>query len=298
LQRIFKLFSLFCLFACSGIMNGIDTIEWDPSTDPHLPTEGRFDVNTFTRGKAFMKAALQRRLGLKEDSNAALAVFVGRLTEQKGVDLLLGTIPVLFAGSPSGRPQIGSPSATHHSGDSQPRDVHAPPPPLQMAMLGSGEQWMQTALSGLSHLYPGQAVGVPCFSEELAHWMLAAADYVLVPSRFEPCGLVAQCGARYGAVPIVNAVGGLKDLVSPDVGLALPAPSSTGGAAERRVDVHRWAEALRGAAKDAGEPLHRAMQRRGMSLDLSWRGPALEWERVLHRLASLRSAKEQHKGEG
>lgn len=76
---------------------------------------------------------------------------------------------------------------------------------------------MEAALGGLEQSFRGQAAGVTAFSEELAHWIMAGCDYLLVPSRFEPCGLVAQCAVRYGAVPIVTAVGGLKDLVGPEV---------------------------------------------------------------------------------
>lgn len=98
---------------------------------------------------------------------------------------------------------------------------HAPQPCLIPALPTptpcAPQPWMESALEGLSQSFAGQAAGLTTFSEELAHWIMAAADYVLVPSRFEPCGLVAQCAARYGAVPIVTAVGGLKDLVTPEV---------------------------------------------------------------------------------
>ena len=92
------------------------------------------------------------------------------------------------------------------------------PPPLQLVVLGTGDAWMEGALQGLGCSFPGQAAGLPTFSEELAHWVMAGCDYILVPSRFEPCGLVAQTAVRYGAVPVVTAVGGLKDLVTPEVG--------------------------------------------------------------------------------
>ena len=88
---------------------------------------------------------------------------------------------------------------------------------LQVALLGTGEPWMERALATLSSSFPGRAAGVPKFDELLAHLLMAAADYVIVPSRFEPCGLVAQSAARYGAVPIVTAVGGLRDFVTPEV---------------------------------------------------------------------------------
>ena len=80
-----------------------------------------------------------------------------------------------------------------------------------------GEHWMERCLRQSSQVFPGQALGLPTFSEEAAHQLLAAADYLVVPSRFEPCGLVAPHGQRYGAVPIVASVGGLKDVVTPEV---------------------------------------------------------------------------------
>lgn len=95
--------------------------------------------------------------------------------------------------------------------------------PLQLSSAaGTGDSWMEGALSSIGQQYPGKACGMPVFSEEAAHLLLAAADYLMVPSRFEPCGLVAQYALRYGAVPIVTATGGLRDIVSPEV---CPAPS-------------------------------------------------------------------------
>ncbi len=82
---------------------------------------------------------------------------------------------------------------------------------------GAGDFWMEFVLGQMSSMLPGQAVGLPHFSEEAAHLLLAAADYLLVPSRFEPCGLVALCALRYGAVPIATRAGGLQDIVTPKV---------------------------------------------------------------------------------
>ena len=80
-----------------------------------------------------------------------------------------------------------------------------------------GEQWMQHGLQGLSLTFPRSAVGLPFFSEQAAHLLMAAADYLIIPSRFEPCGLVALCALRYGTVPIAAATGGLCDIVTPQV---------------------------------------------------------------------------------
>ena len=159
-------------------------------------------------------------------------------------------------------------------------------------MLGTGEAWMQAALTGLELSFSGRAVGVTAFSEELAHWLLAAADYVIVPSRFEPCGLVAQCGVRYGAVPLVTAVGGLKDLVQPGIGYTLSPLSPPGDAFSRRADVESLAELLRRVEMEAGTYTHRIMQRKCMEAELSWKKPAVEWEAVLKKLSRLHIADE------
>ena len=297
-------------------MNGIDTKEWNPATDPYLPPSGRFDLETMATGKAAMKAKVQQRLGLDKNPNAALAVFIGRLTEQKGLDVLLNAVPGILSGLPTPAPKPAPHPAllpalleeeSRQNNTDYPRDLEETQAAqeecsfspdassgkqekkvLQLAMLGTGDKWMEAALGGLERSYPGQAVGIIAFSEELAHWLLAAADYVLVPSRFEPCGLIAQCGARYGAVPIVTAVGGLKDLVQPGVGYALQPLGPAGDTQAQRADVQRLAQALRVAAREAGTENHRGMQRRSMELELSWTKPAEEWEEVLYRVATMR----------
>lgn len=280
-------------------MNGIDTDEWSPAIDPQLPPEGRFDTETFVSGKSYMKSALQKRLGLNVAPNATLAVFIGRLTEQKGVDILLSMMPFLFSGPPSTLTELQKKmqeKATVSKSDSGNKVFNVEGKPhsdeivesdgnvLQVVLLGSGEKWMEKALGGLKNSFPGNVVGVSIFSEELAHWLLAAGDYVLIPSRFEPCGLVAQCAARYGAVPIVSAVGGLRDLVTPDVGIALRAPHPTGNGLGRAEDAKLWAKTLKMLADDSQKSTHHAQQQKCMSLELSWDKPAEEWEKVLRKL--------------
>ena len=107
------------------------------------------------------------------------------------------------------------------------------------------------------------------------------------PSPRRRCGLVAQCAARYGAVPIVIAVGGLRDLVTPGVGHTLPPLSQEGDPAGHRRDVQSLAATVRLAAAECGGARHRSMQRRCMELDLSWGLPAAEWEALLLRLARI-----------
>ena len=164
----------------TGILNGIDTDEWNPATDPYL---AKPYSSANMAGKAANKKALQRRMGLSIEADVPLLGVVSRFTEQKGVDLLLEIAPLLSE------------------------------LPVQLAMLGSGDAGMQKTARDLSNLYPG-TIGVHIgFSEELSHQIEAGADMFVMPSRFEPCGLNQLYSQRYGTPPIVHATGGLADSV-------------------------------------------------------------------------------------
>ena len=164
----------------TGILNGIDTGEWNPATDPHLVTHYS---NANMTGKAANKEALQSRFGLNLEPDAPLLGVISRFTEQKGLDLLLEIAPLLTE------------------------------LPVQLAMLGSGDVKMQKTARDLSHRYPDK-IGVHIgFSESLAHQIEAGADMFVMPSRFEPCGLNQMYSQRYGTPPIVHATGGLVDSV-------------------------------------------------------------------------------------
>lgn len=171
-----------------GILNGADYGEWSPEHDPHLAHHYHVDN---LRGKAANKAALQRELGLSRDPGTALIGFVGRLVEQKGVDLLLAILVNLFE------------------------------QPLQVAILGSGNEAFEQALATLASHYPQRCHVKIGFSEALAHRIEAGADIFLMPSRYEPCGLNQIYSLRYGTVPVVRRTGGLADTVIDfDAGLA------------------------------------------------------------------------------
>ena len=164
----------------TGILNGIDTDEWNPATDSHLAK--KYSRARMT-GKAANKEALQSKMGLNLDPDVPLLGVVSRLTHQKGLDLLLEIAPRLI--------QL----------------------PVQLAMLGSGEAKMQKTARDLSRRYPGK-IGVHIgFSEELSHQIEAGVDMFVMPSRFEPCGLNQLYSQRYGTPPIVHAIGGLADSV-------------------------------------------------------------------------------------
>jgi len=164
----------------TGILNGIDTDEWNPATDPHLAK--RFSSENMT-GKAANKQALQRKMGLDPDPDVPLLGVVSRFTHQKGLDLLLEIAPRLAK------------------------------LPAQLVMLGSGDAKMQKTVHDMSHRYPGKISAVIGFSEDLSHQIEAGADMFVMPSRFEPCGLNQLYSQRYGTPPIVHATGGLSDSV-------------------------------------------------------------------------------------
>ncbi|MFS4438446.1 glycogen synthase GlgA [Paracoccaceae bacterium GXU_MW_L88] len=161
--------------ALMGILNGIDLEVWNPATDPAIATYKD------PKGKAKAKAALRKEFGLPE-ADGPLCVVVSRLTGQKGFDLLLETLPALL--------ERGG----------------------QLALLGSGEFWIEEAFRKLAEENPNVAVHIG-YDEAMSHRLIAGGDAILVPSRFEPCGLTQLYGLRYGTVPLVALTGGLADTV-------------------------------------------------------------------------------------
>jgi starch synthase len=173
-----------------GILNGIDTGIWNPATDPAIAARYRTP-----RGKAKNRAALREEFGLPK-ADGPLCAVVSRLTHQKGLDLLLDALPALL----------------HRGG--------------QLVVLGTGEGWLEDAFrSAASH--PGVAVHIG-YDEAMAHRIIAGADAMLVPSRFEPCGLTQLYALRYGTIPVVALTGGLADTVIPASPAALAARATTG----------------------------------------------------------------------
>lgn len=168
-----------------GILNGVDLHEWDPASDSHLPAH--YSPEDMS-GKAACKRALQREFGLPEDDSVPLIGMVSRLTDQKGISELFG-------------PMYGS--AWHLC-----RDMA-----LQFVVQGSGEDWCETELRNLSVALPNFKARIG-YSEKTAHLIEAGADFFMMPSRYEPCGLNQMYSLRYGTLPIVRRTGGLADTVS------------------------------------------------------------------------------------
>jgi starch synthase len=164
----------------SGILNGIDSDAWNPATDTMIAR--RYDVHTLQH-KLFNKFTLQRDRGLPVSSQPMLLSYVGRLVEQKGVDLILDLIDDL---------------AEH---------------PIQLVVLGTGDSEIEQRLQDAAQRYPGQISVSIGFDEALAHRIEAGADALLMPSRYEPCGLNQMYSQFYGTVPIVRTTGGLADSV-------------------------------------------------------------------------------------
>ncbi len=220
-----------------GIRNGIDADVWNPTLDPYLPAPfGPDDLAP----KGIAREALLARLGLPERPGP-LAVGVTRLVEQKGIDLILPLVPELDG------------------------------LPLQLGLLGAGEAWLAEALHHAAADHPTTLAFVEGYDEGLAHLLLAGGDLLLLPSRFEPCGLTQMQAMRYGTLPVVTDVGGLHDTVAdldedPRTGTGWRAPTADTPAL--RATLHRATRAW------ADPALRRAAQLRGMTADWSWREPA------------------------
>lgn len=164
----------------AGILNGVDDTVWNPGTDPLIAAP--FDVSDVA-GKLACKSALQRETGLAVRDDGPLFCVVSRLTEQKGLHLVLAALPLIV--------QRGG----------------------QIAVLGAGDAALEDAFAAAAAAHPASVAVRIGYDEHLAHRLIAGADAILVPSRFEPCGLTQLYGLKYGTLPLVRRVGGLADTV-------------------------------------------------------------------------------------
>jgi len=166
--------------AFSGILNGLDTVSWDPAADPALAAN--FDALSLASRPA-NKAALREHLGLQDDPGVPLLAMVGRIDPQKGVDILLDAARQIV-------------------------DL-----PWQMVILGKGDASLEDGARRLEADFPGRLRAVIDYNAPLGRLIYGGADVFLMPSRYEPCGLAQMIAMRYGCVPVVRATGGLKDTV-------------------------------------------------------------------------------------
>jgi len=239
----------------TGIRNGVDEATWDPATDAHLAS--RFDAKRIAR-RAANKAALQQRFGLVPEPSTLLFGVVSRLTLQKGMDLLREALPALV-------------------------DAGA-----QLALIGSGDGSLEAGFAAAAQRYPGRIAAVIGYDEPLAHLVQGGVDALLVPSRFEPCGLTQLCALRYGAIPVVARVGGLADTVVDANEMALAARAGTGvqfapvNRAQLELALARTAQLWRDPAQ------WRRMQSRAMATDVGWARPARRYAALYPDLVAAR----------
>uniref|UniRef100_A0A0E0HZG5 Starch synthase, chloroplastic/amyloplastic n=1 Tax=Oryza nivara TaxID=4536 RepID=A0A0E0HZG5_ORYNI len=233
----------------TGIVNGMDVYEWNPATDKYISV--KYDATTVTEARALNKEMLQAEVGLPVDSSIPLIVFVGRLEEQKGSDILIAAIPEFVEGN------------------------------VQIIVLGTGKKKMEEELILLEVKYPNNARGIAKFNVPLAHMMFAGADFIIVPSRFEPCGLIQLQGMRYGVVPICSSTGGLVDTVKEGVTGFHMGSFNVECETVDPVDVTAVASTVKRALKQYNTPAFQEMVQNCMAQDLSWKGPAKKWEEVL-----------------
>lgn len=231
--------------ALTGIVNGIDTDVWNPAIDPILPA--RFTADSM-EGKARCKAALLERFGLPPTDAPVFSV-VSRLAPQKGIDLLMATLPRVM-----------------HSG-------------LRFVALGSGDPQLEGAFHQLQARYPGQVGTYVGFDEKLSHLIEAGSDFFLMPSRYEPCGLNQLYSLAYGTVPVVRSTGGLADTVTD-----FSQPHGTGVRFDA-FDVGALEHAIWRSLQLYGDKaLLDAVRRRGMAQDFSWGASARAYEGLYRRL--------------
>ncbi|KAL0002402.1 hypothetical protein SO802_016183 [Lithocarpus litseifolius] len=235
-----------------GIVNGMDVQEWNPLTDKY--TNVKYDASTVLDAKPLLKEALQAEVGLPVDRNIPVIGFIGRLEEQKGSDILVAAIPHFIKEN------------------------------VQIIVLGTGKKPMEKQLEQLEKIYPDKARGVAKFNVPLAHMIIAGADFILVPSRFEPCGLIQLHAMRYGTVPIVASTGGLVDTVKEGFTGFQMGSFNVECEAVDPADVTAVATNVKRALTTYGTPAFTEIIQNCMAQDLSWKGPAKKWEEVLLNL--------------
>jgi starch synthase len=228
----------------SGILNGVDDTVWNPAIDPLIA--GHYDAGNVA-GKLACRTALQEEAGLAVQDEAPLFCVVSRLTEQKGLHLVLAALPLIV--------QRGG----------------------QIMLLGTGDAALEAAFSAAAAAHPESVAVRIGYDEQLAHRLIAASDAILVPSRFEPCGLTQLYGLKYGTLPLVRKVGGLADTVVDSALENLDEELATGFVFEA------FDEAGIGAALRRAFALYRRgaewklVQERGMQQQFGWDAAAVRY---------------------
>ena len=221
----------------SGILNGVDRDVWDPATDAALTSQySALDL----AGKSNCRAALRAEFGLDASADAPLFGVVSRLSGQKGLDLVLAALPALL--------RLGG----------------------QFCLQGSGDAALEAAFSAAAKAHPGRVAVRIGYDEITAHRLIAGADALLVPSRFEPCGLTQLYALRYGSVPVVRRVGGLADTVVDASALALSGDRATGFTFDAATPLALEVAVQRAVLAYRSPAVWQQLMQRGMAQDFSW----------------------------
>lgn len=233
-----------------GILNGIGE-DWDPKTDPLI--DQNYSAEDMT-GKETIKQQIQRELGLAQKSDTPLITYVGRLVEQKGIDLLIQALETIDKNN------------------------------VQFAILGAGEHRFEHALRSLAAKYPERIAVVIGYNEKLAHRLEAAGDAFIMPSRFEPCGLNQMYSLKYGTLPIVHRVGGLADTVTNATKETIEAGTASGIVMDH-LDVAAIHWAIQSFIEIySDKALYRKIQVNAMNKDFSWLTSANEYKKLYLRV--------------
>lgn len=235
----------------SGIMNGVDTSEWDPATDRHLPRH--FDANRLpVKASLRREFAKQRGLALPQRRRVPLVGMISRLASQKGFDLVMQVLPALLG---------------KHE--------------FLCAVLGSGDAQYEEFFQELAAQFPARVSFLNGYSESEAHWIEAVSDMFLMPSQYEPCGLNQMYSQRYGTIPIVRRTGGLADSVQHYD----PATATGTGVVFNDFDTGGLTWAIETAlAWYAKKPLWQNIMANAMAQDFSWERRVGEYEQLYRRL--------------
>ncbi len=236
----------------SGILNGIDIDSFNPETDPHI--EQTYSAETLEK-RRLNKIALQEEMGLEINSKAFLIGLVGRIVEQKGLDLVLQTLDRFMAYTDA-----------------------------QFVLLGTGDRAYETQLWEMASRYPGRMSIYLLYSDILARKIYAGTDAFLMPSRFEPCGISQMLALRYGSVPIVRRTGGLVDTVEHHDPTE---HSGTGYCFDRYEPLDLYTCMVRAWEGFHYKDAWKALQQRGMSENFSWTRSALDYIKLYSEVLGL-----------
>lgn len=231
-----------------GILNGLDQNIWNPLTDPHLTHN--FSTQTLEERNQ-NKTRLQADLNLPVDPSIPMLIMIGRMDQQKGVDLALDAVQLIIDR------------------------------PWQLVILGTGDQLLETSARSLELEHPDRIRAIIRFDSALSHRMYASGDMLLMPSRYEPCGLAQMIAMRYGCIPVARATGGLSDTITDT-----PKGKDNTGFLFTEPNADNFTVALlRALTHFINKPQWTAMQTRAMQKDFSWTQSAIEYAKLYIKLA-------------